>query len=73
MGAEERLEATARGGPGGIRSDSSVPVGGRGPVELELRDRLGNGEIEGGGLIEVELRLGRASRRGHSGKDNGVG
>jgi hypothetical protein len=32
---------------------------GSGLIEVEIRDRVGGGETEGGGLIEVKLALGR--------------
>ncbi len=37
----------------------SLPVMGSGLIEVEIRDRVGGGETEGGGLIEVKLALGR--------------
>jgi len=50
---------------------SDLPVLGRGRIELELRDRVGGGEIEGGGLIERELGLGRAPSGGGAGRPMG--
>jgi len=43
---------------------SNLPVLGRGLIELELRESVGSGEIEGRGLVEVEFGLGRAARGG---------
>ena len=40
---------------------------GRGLIELELRDGVGSGEVEGRGRVEVEFGLGRAA----CGRDQG--
>ena len=47
----------------GVRREraSELRVLGRGRIDLELRESLGSGEIEGGGLVEVEFGLGRAA------------
>ena len=59
-------------GTGGRRRgrsrSSSLPVVGQGLIELELRDGLRSGEIEGRGLVDVELGLGRATGGGHPGR-----
>jgi hypothetical protein len=55
-----------RGGQGRL-GVSCIPVLGRGLIELELRDIVGDGKIEGRGLVEVKLGLGRAA----SGRDAG--
>ena len=47
---------------------SDLPVLGRRLIELELRDSVGSGEIEGRGLVEVKLGLGRAARGGDPGR-----
>ena len=39
-----------------------------GLIELELRDGLGSREVEGRGLIEVELGLGRTPGGRHPGR-----
>jgi len=43
----------------------------RGLIELELRDGLRSREVEGRGLVEVELGLGRAPSGGHAGRSAG--
>jgi hypothetical protein len=40
----------------------------RGLIELILRDEFGSREVEGRGLIEVELGLGRAPSGGRAGR-----
>jgi hypothetical protein len=60
--AEEKNEA---GSPSGI------PVLGSGLIELVLRAGLGIGEVEGGGLVEVEFGLGRAASGGDTGRPMG--
>ncbi len=47
---------------------SGVRVVGRGLIELILRDELGSREVEGRGLIKVEIGLGRAPSGGHPGR-----
>ena len=61
------------GGRGGRRGErgSELPVVGRGLIELELRDSIGSGEIEGRRLVEVEFGLGRAASGGHAGRPMG--
>jgi hypothetical protein len=44
---------------------------GRIELELELRDRVGGREIEGRGLVEVKLALGRPTSGGHAGRPVG--
>jgi len=61
---------TGRGGRRGERG-SELPVVGRGLIELELRDNIGSGGIEGRRLVEVELGLGRATGGGHAGRPMG--
>ena len=61
-GCSDRLEA------GG----SVVEVGGQRRVEDQLRDRLGLGRIEGRGLVEEEVSLGRPTGRPRAG-EIGVG
>ena len=41
---------------------------GTGLIKLEFRDRVWDGEIEGRGLVEVQLGLGRATGGGHPGR-----
>jgi hypothetical protein len=52
---------------------SGVPVMGRRLVELVLRDGVGIREVEGRGLIEVELGLGRAACGGTRGEGDAGG
>lgn len=40
-------------------------------IELELWDRFRSGVIEGRGLVEVELGLGRVTSGGHAGRPMG--
>jgi hypothetical protein len=47
---------------------SDLPVLGRRLIELELRESLGSGEIEGRGLVEVKLGLGEGRARGRPGE-----
>ncbi len=44
---------------------------GSGRIGLVVRDSVGIGEVEGGGLVEVELGLGRATGGGHAGRPMG--
>ena len=44
---------------------------GSGLIKLVLRDGLGRREVEGRGLVEVELGLGRTPGRGHPGRPMG--
>ena len=56
------------GRPGRRRERGSDPrVLGRGRIDLELRESEGRGEVEGRGLVEVKLGLGRDA----SGRDQG--
>jgi hypothetical protein len=57
--AEEGKEA---GRPSGIR------VMGSGLIELVVRESVGSGEIEGRGLVEVQLGLGRPASGGYAGR-----
>jgi len=50
---------------------SGIPVLGRGLIELEVRESVGSGEIEGRGLVEVQLGLGRAASGGYAGRPMG--
>ena len=44
---------------------------GSGLIKLVLRDDFGSREVEGRGLIEVELGLGRTASGGHAGRPMG--
>ena len=59
-------------GSGGARIGrsraSGLPVMGSGLIKLVLRDGFGSREVEGRGLVEVELSLGRTPSRGHPGR-----
>jgi len=50
---------------------SGTPVMWRRLVELKVRDGLRSRKVEGGGLIELELGLGRAASWGHAGRPMG--
>jgi hypothetical protein len=50
---------------------SGLPVMGSGLIELVVRDGVGSGEIEGRGLVEVQLGLGRAASGGDAGRPMG--
>ncbi len=57
------------GGSGRSRErGSGLPVVGYGLIELVLRESVGSGEIEGRGLIEAQLGLGRAASGGDAGR-----
>jgi len=50
---------------------SGIPVMGSGRIELVVRESVGSGEIEGRGLVEVELGLGRPPSGGYAGRPMG--
>ena len=62
-----RSDGPGAGGNAPQSSRSGLPVLGSGRIELELRGRVGGGKVEGWGLVEVKLALGRAA----SGRDAG--
>jgi hypothetical protein len=47
---------------------SGIPVMGSGLIELVVRESVGSGEIEGRGLVEEKLGLGRAASGGYAGR-----